>query len=59
MRLLLLAVALAVAALTAVSFFANRIERGLTRDAAQLLGGDVVVVADQPIEPAWIEEAHR
>ena len=59
MRLLLLAVALAVAALTAVSFFADRIERGLTRDAAQLLGGDVVVVADQPIEPAWIEEAHR
>jgi putative ABC transport system permease protein len=59
MRLLLLAVALAVAALTAVSFFADRIERGLTRDAAQLLGGDVVVVADQPIEPAWIEEARR
>lgn len=53
MRLLLVAVALAVAALTAVSFFANRIERGLSRDAAQLLGADVVVVADQPIADAW------
>ncbi|KGM39285.1 ABC transporter permease [Aquabacterium sp. NJ1] len=49
MRFLLLAVVLAVAALTAVGFFADRIERGLTRDAAQLLAGDAVVVADQPI----------
>ena len=57
MRLLLVAVALAVAALTAVSFFANRIERGLSRDAAQLLGADVVVVADQPIADAWERQA--
>ena len=57
MRLLLVAVALAVAALTAVSFFANRIERGLSRDAAQLLGADVVVLADQPLTPEWIERA--
>ncbi|MGC4062250.1 MAG: ABC transporter permease [Aquabacterium sp.] len=52
MRFLLLAVVLAVAALTAVSFFADRIERGLARDAAQLLGADAVVVADQPVPPA-------
>ena len=49
MRFLVLAVVLAVAALTAVGFFADRIERGLTRDAAQLLGADAVVVADQPV----------
>jgi len=49
MRFLMLAVVLAVAALTAVAFFADRIERGLSRDAAQLLGGDVVVLADQPV----------
>lgn len=48
MRFLVLAVVLAVAALTAVAFFADRIERGLGRDAAQLLGADVVAVADQP-----------
>jgi putative ABC transport system permease protein len=52
MRFLLLAVVLAVAALTAVAFFADRIERGLTRDAAQLLGGDALVVADQPVPHA-------
>ena len=49
MRFLLVAVVLAVAALTAVAFFADRIERGLSRDAAQLLGGDAVVVGDQPL----------
>src|SRR5690606_20087043 len=56
MRVLLVAVTLAVAALTAVAFFADRIERGLSRDAAQLLGGDVVVVGDQPLPE---EFAHR
>ena len=54
MRFLLVAVVLAVAALTAVAFFADRIERGLSRDAAQLLGGDAVVVGDQPV-PAEFE----
>ena len=57
LRLLLVAVSLAVAALTAVGFFADRIHGGLTRDAAQLLGGDVVVVSDQPTPPVVIERA--
>jgi putative ABC transport system permease protein len=55
MRFLLLAVVLAVAALTAVAFFADRIERGLNRDAAQLLGADAVVVADLPV-PASLDQ---
>jgi putative ABC transport system permease protein len=57
MRFLILAVVLAVAALTAVAFFADRIERGLTRDAAQLLGGDAVVVADQPVPDVFVQRA--
>ena len=57
MRMLLLAVTLAVAALTAVAFFADRIERGLSRDAAQLLGGDVVVVGDQPLPDDFARRA--
>lgn len=57
MRFLMLAVVLAVAALTAVAFFADRIERGLSRDAAQLLGGDAVVVADQPVPPSFTQSA--
>lgn len=49
LRLVLLAVLLAVAALTAVGFFVDRFQRGLSRDAAALIGGDAVVVADQPL----------
>ena len=41
LRLLWVAVTLAVAALTSVAFFANRLEMSLERDARQLLGGDV------------------
>jgi putative ABC transport system permease protein len=52
LRLLLLAVTLAVATLTAVSFFADRLNRGLQRAALQLLGGDAVVVSDQPTPAA-------
>ena len=48
LRLLILSVTLAVAALTAVGFFADRLQAGLWRDARQLLGGDAVVVSDKP-----------
>lgn len=57
LRLLLLAVTLAVAALTAVGFFADRLSHGLARDARQLLGGDAIVASDQPLPPAFAERA--
>jgi len=53
LRLLVVAVALGVAALSSVSFLADRLNGGLQRDARQLLGGDVVVVSDQ-VTPAHI-----
>jgi putative ABC transport system permease protein len=59
LRLLVLAVTLAVAALTAVSFFVDRLDRGLQRDAAQLLGGDGVIASDQPLPAAFADEARR
>jgi putative ABC transport system permease protein len=59
LRLIVVAVALAVAALTAVGFFADRLKGGLERDARQLLGGDVVISSDRPTPPAFIEEARR
>ena len=46
LRLLIVAVTLAVAALTAVGFFADRLKGGLQRDARQLLGGDAVLRSD-------------
>jgi putative ABC transport system permease protein len=48
LRLLIVAVTLAVAALTAVGFFADRIKGGLQRDARALIGGDSVVSSDKP-----------
>ena len=51
LRLLIVAVALAVGALTAVGFFADRLQGGLQRDARQLIGGDAVVQSDNPPPP--------
>ena len=51
LRLLALAVLLAVSALTAVGFFADRLSGGLQRDARQLLGGDAVVGSDRATPP--------
>jgi putative ABC transport system permease protein len=57
LRLLLVAVTLAVGALTAVGFFADRLERSLARDARQLLGGDAIVSSDKPTPPSFVDEA--
>lgn len=57
LRLLVLAVVLAVAALTAVGFFADRLNAGLTRDARQLLGGDAVVASDRPTPQEFVAQA--
>jgi len=57
LRLLIVAVTLAVAALTAVGFFADRLKGGLTRDARQLLGGDAVVSSDNPTPQAFLDKA--
>ena len=59
LRLLALAVVLAVAALTAVGFFADRLNGGLQRDARQLLGGDAVVGSDRPAPPELAAKARE
>ena len=57
LRLLVVAVTLAVAALTAVGFFADRINGGLARDARQMLGGDAIVSSDQPAPASFVAKA--
>jgi putative ABC transport system permease protein len=59
LRLLAVAVLLAVAALTAVGFFADRLSAGLSRDAGQLLGGDAVVASDRPAVPELAAKARE
>ena len=57
LRLLALAVMLGVAALSAVALLSDRLEGGMQRDAARLLGGDVVVVSDAPPPPVFLAKA--
>ena len=59
LRLLIVAVTLAVAALTAVGFFADRLKGGLARDARSLLGGDAVVASDNPTPQAILDKAKQ
>lgn len=57
LRLLFAALAIAVAAVTTVGFFTERIRLALAREAQQLIGGDLVLVADHPLPPAYATEA--
>lgn len=59
LRLLVVSLALAVAAVTSVEFFVDRLRLGFARDATQLLGADLVVVSDNPIPEAWSKHAHQ
>lgn len=59
LRLLVVAVTLAVAALSAVGFFADRLNNGLARDARQLLGGDAIIASDNPAPPAFAAKARE
>ena len=59
LRLLFAALLVAVAAVTAVGFFADRVRSGLERQARQMLGGDLVLVADHPWPASHAGEASR
>ncbi|MFM9971424.1 MAG: ABC transporter permease [Burkholderiales bacterium] len=48
LRVLALALVVAVTSVTSVGFFADRIKQAMLRDAHQLLGGDVLLDADHP-----------
>ncbi|WP_347250496.1 FtsX-like permease family protein [Zoogloea sp.] len=57
--LLLIALIIAVASLTSVGFFTDRVAQALGREANQLLGGDLVLVSDHDLDPAYRTEAGR
>jgi len=57
LRLLMLALVVAVAAVGSVGFLSDRVGRALERDAGQMLGGDLVLEADEPIPAAFLEAA--
>ena len=57
LRLLAAALVTAVAAVTSVGFLVDRIRLGLERDASQLLGADLVLSSDAPIDAALVARA--
>lgn len=58
-RVLFLALVLAVAATTAVGFFTDRIQSALIRQGGLLLGADLVVSADHALPPHFAEAAAK
>jgi putative ABC transport system permease protein len=57
LRLLAAALVIAVAAISSVGFFVDRVRGGMDREAAQYLGGDAAVESDRPIDAAWPQRA--
>lgn len=58
-RVLLIALLIAVMSVTTVSFFADRVESALNRQANELIAADMVVISDKPVALRFREEASR
>ena len=56
LRVLLLALLIAVGSVTTVGFFADRVQAALDQQANELLGADLVVIADHRLGPVFGEE---
>jgi putative ABC transport system permease protein len=57
LALIAAAMVIAVASVTTVGFFTDRVHQALGRQANQLLGADLVIVSDKPVESALEAEA--
>ncbi len=59
LRVLALALVLAVASVASVGFFADRVRQALAREAQQLIGADLVVQGDRPVRGELRDELRR
>src|SRR5512140_2245631 len=59
LRVLALGLVIAVASVTSVAFFADRVWQALTREANQMLGADLLLVSDHPIAADLREEVAK
>jgi len=59
LTLLLLALLIAVSSSTAISLFADRLQRTMTVQAAEFLAGDLVVAAPALIDEIWLVKARE
>jgi len=59
LHLFVAAIVVAVGAVTAVGFFNDRLDRGLTQRSADLLGADFILSSPAPVAAEWIDTAVR
>ena len=59
LTLVAVAVVVAVASVTTVGFFADRVHQALSRQANQLLGADLVISGDRAMDVSYAAEAER
>ncbi len=59
LRVLAAALVIAVASVTTVGFFADRVQRALSDEANLLLGADLVLASDRPIQKDFEEQAKQ
>tara|TARA_R110000764_G_scaffold52373_1_gene114223 strand:+ start:10558 stop:13059 length:2502 start_codon:yes stop_codon:yes gene_type:complete len=57
LRVLVLALLIAVTISTAISFFTNRLERSMTSRAAEFLGADMVISSRSPLPDLYAQQA--
>ena len=59
LTLVAVAIVVAVASVTTVGFFADRVHQALSRQANQLLGADLVISGDRALDAAFAVDAER
>ncbi len=59
LRALAIALVIAVAAITSVGFFTDRVERALSAQAGELIAADLMLQSSTPIAGAWRAEAEQ
>ncbi|MBL4834801.1 MAG: ABC transporter permease [Pseudomonas sp.] len=57
LRVLVMALVIAVLVSTAISFFTDRLQRGMVSRAAEFLGADMVISSRSPLPEAFLEQA--
>jgi putative ABC transport system permease protein len=58
LRILLLALIIAVTTTTAISFFTDRLQRAMANQSSELLGGDLLLSSPRPLDSAWLAQAN-
>jgi len=57
LRILAAAIVIAVGAVTAISFFSDRLNRAMTYQSADLLGADLRLTSAEPVPATWLNTA--